>query len=133
MARIIIVDDDEMVAEIVSEALEAAGHMVSAVHDGDSAMSAIAGGDPDLLILDYSLPGRTGMDILREVRAARKGADLPVLMATANGGRLLKVRAKQTGADDYIVKPFAAADVVRRVEAMLLGSAITRAASQGYA
>lgn len=131
MARIIIVDDDEIVAEIVSEALEGAGHMVSAVHDGDAAMATIAGSEPDLLILDYSLPGRTGMDILRELRSLPQSANLPVMMVTGRSGRLLMIRAEQTGADDYIVKPFEPADLVRRVEALLLGGAVTRAIAQG--
>lgn len=128
MARIIIVDDDEIMAEIIGEALAAAGHLVSAVHDGNDAMAAILRGDPDLLVLDYNLPGRTGMDILREVRASPRAESLPVIMVTARGGRLLMMRADQTGADDYIVKPFAPAELVQRAEALLLGSGVTRAA-----
>ncbi|WP_010218591.1 response regulator transcription factor [Sphingomonas sp. PAMC 26621] len=128
MARIIIVDDDEIMAEIVSEALEAAGHLVSAVHDGFDAMEAISRGDPDLLVLDYNLPGRTGMDILREIRASPRAEGLPIIMVTAHGGRLLMIRADQTGADDYIIKPFAPAELVQRAEALLLSSRITRAA-----
>ena len=94
LERVIIVDDDEILAELWSDALEAAGHMVSAVHDGDGAMATISGGDPYLLILDYNLPGRTGMDILREVRSLPHSTGLPVLMVTARGGRLLMVRAE---------------------------------------
>ena len=127
LARIIIVDDDEIVTEIAGEALEAVGHMVSAVHDGDAAIAVIESSDPDLLILDYNLPGRTGMDILREVRALPHGADRPVMMITANSGRLLMARAEQTGADDYIVKPFEPSDLVRRVEALLANGSIARA------
>lgn len=127
LARIIIVDDDEIVTEIAGEALEAVGHMVSAVHDGDAAIAVIESSDPDLLILDYNLPGRTGMDILREVRALPHGADRPVMMITANSGRLLMARAEQTGADDYIVKPFEPSDLVRRVEALLANGSTARA------
>jgi two-component system response regulator MtrA len=127
LARIIIVDDDEIVTEIAGEALEAVGHMVSAVHDGDAAIAVIESSDPDLLILDYNLPGRTGMDILREVRALPHGADRPVMMITANSGRLLMARAEQTGADDYIVKPFEPSDLVRRVEALLANGSMARA------
>ena len=122
MARIIIVDDDEMITEIAIQALGAAGHSISAVHEGDEAIEAISRGDPDLLILDYNLPGRTGMDILREVRASPHGAQLLVMMVTARTGRLLQARAEQTGADDYIAKPFVPEELVRRVEELLLRS-----------
>lgn len=130
MARIIIVDDDEIVTEIASDALEAAGHMTSAVHDGASAIAAIGGSDPDLVILDYMLPGTTGMEILRQLRLLPHAADMPVMMLTAKGGRLLKVRAEQTGADDYMVKPFEPDDLVRRVEALLVGRDISRSTMQ---
>ena len=126
MARIIIVDDDEIIAEIASDALTDAGHMVSAVHDGYDAMDAITGGDPDLVILDYNLPGKTGMQLLRELRMLPHANDIPVMMLTARGGRLLKIRAEETGADDYIVKPFDPNDLVARVDALLLGSTIAR-------
>jgi DNA-binding response OmpR family regulator len=129
MARIIIVDDDEIIAEIASEALSDAGHMVSTVFDGADAMEAIAGSDPDLIILDYNLPGKTGMQLLREVRMLPHANETPVMMLTARGGRLLKIRAEETGADDYIVKPFDPADLVARVDALLLGSTIARKVS----
>jgi DNA-binding response OmpR family regulator len=131
VARIIIVDDDEIIAEIVGEALEAAGHMVSAVHDGTTAMATIAGSEPDLLILDYNLPGRTGMDILREVRALPHAANIPIMMVTGRAGRLLMARAQLTGANDYMVKPFELSDLVRRVEALLFESAATRSVGRG--
>ncbi|HEX8413667.1 MAG TPA: response regulator transcription factor [Sphingomicrobium sp.] len=129
MARIIIVDDDEIIAEIASEALSEAGHMVSAIYDGANAMEAIAGSDPDLIILDYNLPGKTGMQLLREVRMLPHANETPVMMLTARGGRLLKIRAEETGADDYIVKPFDPIDLVARVDALLLGSLIVRQVS----
>lgn len=130
MARIIIVDDDEIVTEIATDTLEAAGHITSAVHDGASAIVAIGESEPDLVILDYMLPGTTGMEILRQLRTLPYAADLPVMMLTSKGGRLLKVRAEQTGADDYIVKPFEPDDLVRRVEALLIGRDIARSATR---
>ncbi len=127
MARIIIVDDDEVVTEIACDALDASGHMTSAIHEGGGALAAIAGGDPDLVILDYKLPGITGMEILRQLRLLPHAADMPVMMLTSKGGRLLKLRAEQTGADDYLVKPFDPDDLVRRVKALLVGRDISRA------
>lgn len=130
MARIIIVDDDEIVTEIASDALDAAGHMTSAVHDGADALAAIGGSDPDVVILDYTLPGITGMEILRQLRLLPHASDTPVMMLTSKGGRLLKSRAEQTGADDYMVKPFQPQELVRRVEALLVGRDISRSVTQ---
>jgi DNA-binding response OmpR family regulator len=126
MARIIIVDDDEVVTEIASDALNAAGHMTSAVHDGSDALAAIGTGDPDIVILDYMLPGITGMEILRQLRQLPHMSDVPIVMLTSKGGQLLKARAEQIGADDYLVKPFDPNDLVRRVEALLVGANMSR-------
>jgi DNA-binding response OmpR family regulator len=130
MARIIIVDDDEIIAEIASEALAEAGHMVSAVYDGATAIEVIRGCEPDLVILDYSLPGKTGLHLLRELRLLPHVDDMPVMMLTARGGRLMKLKAEDFGADDYLVKPFAAEDLVARVDALLVGSTIARRVSR---
>ncbi len=127
MARIIIVEDDEILAEIMSEALEAAGHMVSIVHDGNVALSTISASEPDLVILDYALPGRTGMSILRDLRRVAHEA-LLVMMATARAGRIHIGRAAAEGVDDYIIKPFDIGDIVSRVETLL-----TRAAARPHA
>lgn len=120
MARIIIVDDDEIVTEIIVEALARDGHLVSAVHDGDAALAAIADADPDLVILDYTLPGdATGLALLRALRAAPGHAALPVLMLTARQGRILAGRAALDGVDAYMTKPFSPAQLAREVERLL--------------
>ena len=130
MARIIIVEDDEIVAEIVSDALAAAGHLASEVHDGAAALDAVNATEPDLVILDYNLPGQTGMEVLRQVRELAYAKAMPVMMLTSNASRVLKARAERTGADDYVVKPFAPDDLVRRVEALLVGRRIALAAQR---
>ena len=119
MARIIIVDDDELITDIVVEVLLAAGHMISAIHDGNDALEAIRAGTPDLLILDYTLPGKSGMEILQEVRRLPHASSMPVMMLTACGGRLPMARADREGADDYVVKPFEPDNLLRRIEALL--------------
>lgn len=124
MARIIIVDDDELFSDIACEVLADAGHMVSAAHDGESAMAAIAESEPDLLILDYNLPGISGLEILRRARANPATQRVPAMMLTREDGRLLKARAGHDGADDYLVKPCAPATLVRHVEALLIGRGI---------
>ena len=130
MARIIIVEADELVADIAIEALAAAGHMISAVHDGAQALAAIGTGAPDVLILDHDLPGRTGLDILRQVRMMPAGDAVLVLMLTGYSSRLMKARAEHGGADDFIVKPFRPDDLVVRVEALLTGRSIARGAER---
>lgn len=130
MARIIMVEDDEILAEIMSERLAAAGHMVSAVHHGGDAMRAIGNGNPELLVLDYNLPGRSGLDILRDVRAAPHGDELPVVMMTAKAGRLLPARAHHEGVDDFLVKPVDPDLLLGRVEALLMSAALARLVSR---
>ena len=119
MARIVIVDDDEIVAEIAADALTAAGHMTDTVYDGAQALAAIYDGEPDLVILDYRLPGETGMEVLRHIRKLPRSTSMLVMMFTASRSRLLQARAEHTGVDDYIVKPFCPEHLTQRVEALL--------------
>jgi DNA-binding response OmpR family regulator len=129
MARILIVDDDELLAEVMTEWLEAAGHMVSAVHHGDEALRAVADSVPDLLILDYSLPGLSGLSILQRVRAQPRAAGMPIMMLTAKSGKLLLARAHAAGADEYLSKPVEPGVLLERVEALLVGGMIARRAA----
>ena len=130
MARILIVDDDEVMAELVSELLSQNGHMVSAVHKGNEAVSAAIASAPDLLILDYELPDRSGLDILRALREMPAFVDLPIMMLTGKRGRLLSVRAEHDGIDEYLTKPFDPEDLVTRVETMLNNVTVLRSASR---
>jgi DNA-binding response OmpR family regulator len=135
MARIVIVDDDEIVAEVATDVLESGGHMVSVVHHGDDAVAAVLASEPDLLILDYALPGMSGMEILRAVRKLPQFARMPVMMLTARAGKLHILHADQEGADHYVVKPFAPLSLLKHCESLLLGSKIAnnalRAATMG--
>jgi two-component system, OmpR family, phosphate regulon response regulator PhoB len=119
MARIIIVDDDDLITEIACDALDKAGHITSSVEDGALAAQAIEAGEPDLVILDYELPNTTGMAILRQLRALPRTSTIPIMMLTATTGRLLKLRAEDTGVSAYMVKPFHPQDLVEQVEALL--------------
>ena len=127
MARIVIVEDDDVVSEIASDALTDAGHFTSEVCDGRDALGAIHDSDPDLVILDYNLPGQSGLEILRKVRGSRRADAIPVLMLTSQSGRLLKARAERDGVDDYMMKPFEPVELVRRVEALLVGRRVVLA------
>lgn len=126
MARILIVDDDEILAEVLAEHLGAAGHMVSTVHHGDDALRAIRDGAPDLLVLDYDLPGRSGLSILRDVRSLPQAEGMPILMLTAKSGRLVPARAEQDGVDDFVTKPIMPGALLERVEALLVGAMMMR-------
>ncbi len=128
MAHIVIVDDDELVTAVATEALVAAGHSVTAVHDGDEAIAAISDPPADLVILDQALPGKSGMQILSELRAMPGMIDLPIMMLTKRGTRLHIELADNEGADDYITKPFDSARLVERAQALLVGAGISRAA-----
>ena len=127
MARILIVDDDELMAEIIIERLATAGHMASAIHHGDDALQAIAAASaPDLLILDYNLPGQSGLSILREVRRQPRAQGMPVIMLTAKVSKLLFTRAQNDGADDCLTKPVDLEALLERAEALLVGTKLVR-------
>lgn len=118
MARIIIADDDPTTIFMVRAVLEDCGHIVGALDDGD-AVSAIASRKaPDLLILDCSMPGKSGLEALREVRA-EMGKQLPIMMLTGRTSRQDEDLAYQAGADDYLRKPFDPDELLVRAEALL--------------
>ena len=115
-ARILLVEDEAAIAEAVSYALSEAGYDVDAVDDGDDALDAARERDYDLMILDLLLPGTPGMEVCRTLRAE---SDLPIIMLTARDAEMDRVVGLEVGADDYVTKPFAVAEVVSRVRAQL--------------
>ncbi|MEP6599422.1 MAG: response regulator transcription factor [Actinomycetota bacterium] len=116
-SRILVVDDDETLAEIVAGYLERAGHTVQQVSDGRAALTAVADQPPDLVILDLMLPEIDGLEVCRQVRA--KHPDLPVIMLTALGEAEDRIAGLEVGADDYVTKPFSPRELVLRVESVL--------------
>jgi two-component system response regulator MtrA len=119
MARIIYVEDDELVGEIVKDVLTRAGHLVGVINHGTLAFETIAFKKPDLVILDRGLPGMQGVDILTALRRLPGLYLTPVLMLTAKGGEVMIDEAMEAGANDYLVKPFEPEELVRRVEEVL--------------
>jgi DNA-binding response OmpR family regulator len=115
--RILIVEDEKKVASFVRRALEAEQHTVDVAHDGDTGLARARDGVHDLVILDVMLPGRDGLAVLRALRSA--GRDVPVLLLTARGGVADRVTGLDLGADDYLPKPFAVAELLARVRALL--------------
>ena len=116
MSRILLVEDEPAIAEAVAYALEDAGYAVDAVDSGDLALVAARGRDYDLMILDLMLPGTPGIDVCRTLRAE---SDLPIVMLTALDAEVDRVQGLDSGADDYVTKPFSVAELVSRVRALL--------------
>ncbi len=116
MAKILIVDDDKNICELLKLYLEKEGFAVLACHDGVSAVSMQKTETPDLMLLDIMLPGMDGWQVCREIR---KESNLPIIMLTAKGETFDKVLGLELGADDYMVKPFDNKEVVARVKAVL--------------
>jgi DNA-binding response OmpR family regulator len=114
--RILVVEDEPMVAEVVQKYLRRDGHAVQVVHDGASALDAWAKFQPDLIVLDLMLPGLDGMEVCRRVRAR---SDTPIIMLTAKSEEVDKIVGLQVGADDYVTKPFSPRELAARVQAVL--------------
>ncbi|GLX02218.1 response regulator transcription factor [Microtetraspora sp. NBRC 16547] len=121
-ARILVVDDDPMVSEVVARYLEREGHVVECANDGAEALSRALADPPDLLVLDLTLSGTDGLQLcgrLREYDRERGREPAPVIMLTALGEEIDRVVGLETGADDYITKPFSPRELALRVQAVL--------------
>ncbi|MGO9421373.1 phosphate regulon transcriptional regulator PhoB [Roseiarcus sp.] len=117
--RILIAEDEPDLAVLLSYNLEAEGYVVDSVGRGDEAELRLAESPPDLVILDWMLPGVSGLEICRRLRARENTRMLPVIMVSARGAEAERVRGLLVGADDYIVKPFSVPELLARVRALL--------------
>ncbi|SOB86282.1 DNA-binding response regulator, OmpR family, contains REC and winged-helix (wHTH) domain [Streptomyces sp. 1331.2] len=118
-ARILVVDDDPTVSEVVAGYLTRAGHRVDRAGDGAQGLALARAHRPDLLVLDLMLPGIDGLEVLRRLRASEDGADLPVVLLTAKGDEADRILGLELGADDYVTKPFSPRELVLRVQSVL--------------
>ncbi len=119
MTRILVVEDDRDIAELVGRYLEKAGFAVDLVSAGRDALVAIGKRPPDLMVLDLMLPQVDGLEICRAVRANEKTAAIPIIMLTARAEESERIVGLEMGADDYIAKPFSPNELVARVRALL--------------
>jgi two-component system phosphate regulon response regulator PhoB len=117
--RVLIVEDEEPLTLLLRYNLEAEGYDVDCVARGDEADIRLREQLPDLVVLDWMLPGLSGIELCRRIRSRRETERLPVIMLTARGEEGDRVRGLATGADDYIVKPFSVPELLARVRALL--------------
>ena len=118
-ARIMIVEDEEPLTLLLRYNLEAEGYAVDTAARGDEAEVKLKEAAPDLVVLDWMLPGMSGIELCRRLRARPETERLPIIMLTARGEESERIRGLATGADDYIVKPFSVPELVARIRALL--------------
>src|SRR3954464_15821250 len=118
-ARILIIEDEEPLTLLLRYNLESEGYDVDTSARGDEAEIKLKESPPDLLVLDWMLPGVSGIELCRRLRARAQTKTLPIIILTARGEESERVRGLATGADDYIVKPFSVPELLARVHALL--------------
>jgi phosphate regulon transcriptional regulator PhoB len=117
--RILLVEDERDIRELVRYSLEQEGFLVDEAADADTALERIGRRAPDLMVLDVMLPGMSGLELCRRMRAQPPTASMPILMLTAKGAEVDRVLGLEMGADDYVVKPFSPREVLARIRALL--------------
>lgn len=117
--KVLVIDDEESIVDLIKLGLKYEGFQVEAAFDGPEGLAAAQRIDPDLIILDSILPGVDGLEVLRQLRLNPITRDVPVLMLTAKGKVQDKVTGLETGADDYLAKPFSFEEFVARIRAIL--------------
>jgi DNA-binding response OmpR family regulator len=127
-ARILVVDDEPAIVDAVAYALRREGFEVETLDDGEQALETARRTPYDVLVLDLMLPGMSGLDVCRTLRAE---SDVPILMLTARDGEVDRVLGLELGADDYVTKPFSVAELVSRVRAILRRRELDRSGAQG--
>jgi two-component system alkaline phosphatase synthesis response regulator PhoP len=122
-----VLEDEKEIAELIRYNLERAGYRVTCHGDGEEGLQRIFASRPDALVLDLMLPGRNGLEVLRELREEPSTRDLPVIVLTARGAEMDKLLGFERGADDYLTKPFSPRELVARLQAVLRRAQPTRA------
>ena len=124
-ARILVVEDEEPISQLLAYNLGKEGFAVATAADAEEAMLAVEENRPDLAILDWMLPGVSGIELCRQLRARPATREIPVIMLTARGEDEDRVRGLDVGADDYVTKPFSMSELVARMRAVLRRTAPT--------
>ena len=116
---VMVIEDEKEIRDLVRYHLERAGYRVATAAEGEAGLERVFASRPDALVLDLMLPGRNGLEILREVRNESTTRDVPILVLTARGTEMDKLLGFEHGADDYLTKPFSPREMVARVQALL--------------
>jgi two-component system phosphate regulon response regulator PhoB len=116
---VLVIEDESALATLLTYNLEQAGFSVRIAETGEDALTMLAEDPPDIVLLDWMLPHVSGIEICRRIRRGRDTADLPVIMLTARSEEGDRIRGLDTGADDYVTKPFSPAELVARINALL--------------
>ena len=117
--KILIVEDEAPLLEVLRYNLEKEGYLVDVAEDGVAALDKVCRSTPDLIILDWMLPELSGVEVCRQLRAEPDTKEVPVIMLTARGEEADRLKGLASGADDYVVKPFSPAELIARVRAVL--------------
>ena len=118
-STILVVEDEPAIQELISVNLSFAGHKVLRALDAEQAKVLINAELPDLILLDWMLPGSTGLNLARNLRSSERTRDIPIIMLTAKSSEADKVEGLESGADDYITKPFSPKELMARIKAVL--------------
>jgi DNA-binding response OmpR family regulator len=124
---VMVIEDEKEIRDLIRYNLERAGFRVNAFADGDEGLERLFASRPDAVVLDLMLPGRSGLEVLREVRAEPATRDLPVVVLTARSAEMDKLLGFEHGADDYLTKPFSPRELVARLKALLRRAQPSRA------
>ena len=117
--KVLVVEDEEAISLLLKYNLKAEGFEVTVVDDGDEALTAAKGTNPDIILLDWMLPNVSGIEICRQLRAHDETSSIPVIMLTARAEEEDRLRGFEKGADDYVTKPFSMKELVARINAVL--------------
>jgi len=118
-ARVLLVEDEPAQREVLAYNLEAEGFLVEKAETGDEALLLVQENEPDIILLDWMLPGVSGIEICRQLKSGVKTRDVPIIMLSARSEELDRIRGLETGADDYVVKPYSIGELLARVRTQL--------------
>jgi two-component system phosphate regulon response regulator PhoB len=119
MKKVLIIEDEKDLAELLAFNLEKEGYTATCIHDGKLGLERAAMDQPDLILLDLMLPGMLGTEVCKALRKDQRTAQIPIIMITAKGDEIDRVVGFEVGADDYIVKPFSMREVALRIKAIM--------------
>jgi two-component system alkaline phosphatase synthesis response regulator PhoP len=128
--RILVIDDEKDLIELVRYNLEKEGYSVQSAQDGESGLAAAKREMPDLILIDLMLPGIDGLDVCRSLRTVDKTAHIPVIMLTAKSAESDRILGLELGADDYVTKPFSPRELLARIKAVLRRTSTPKAAAE---